>query len=334
MRRRWSRDSRCGPTAGRVLTTALLVGVGLTTWAQAETTKVVMPRRGICAHRGANSTHPENTLPAFLEAIRLGAHQIELDVRRLKDGNLVVIHDPTVDRTTNGRGRVDGFTLTEIKKLDAGSWKDPKFAGLRIPTLAEALKIMPVNVWVNVHLKGDRQLGKAVAREVVRQKRTHQVILACSRAAAEGARKVHPEILICNMERQSHNTLYVTDTINRKCRFLQLRGGLCKPEDMARLKRAGVGVNYYGTNDATRLRELFDAGVDFPLVDRTAEMIRAARTLGIEPLRPVFRKSPKAMPPAEIPAAPSEPSRPDHPASRPAQAESPGRWSAPYIKMS
>jgi glycerophosphoryl diester phosphodiesterase len=95
------------------------------------------------------------------------------------------------------------------------------------------------------------------------------------------------------MERQNRNARYVTDTIDRKCRFIQLRGGLCEPEDMARLKKAGVGVNYYGTNDAATLKKLFDAGVDFPLVDRTAEMLQVARSLGIEPLRPIFRKSPK-----------------------------------------
>ena len=78
-----------------------------------------MPSRGICAHRGASDTHPENTLAAFREAIQLGAHMIEFDVALSKDGQLVLMHDTTVDRTTDGDGPVSELTLAELKKLDA-----------------------------------------------------------------------------------------------------------------------------------------------------------------------------------------------------------------------
>ena len=278
--------------SGRILVlVALLVGVGFVTPSQAESAKIVLPKRGICAHRGAGSTHPENTLPAFREAIRLGAHQIEFDVRRLKDGELVVIHDATVDRTTNGHGRVAELTIDKIKKLDAGAWKNPKFAGTRVPTLAETLEIMPHNVWLNIHLKGDAKLGQAVAHEVFRQGRTGQAFLACTGKTAKAARKVCPQLRICNMNRTDSDARYVAETIQRKCDFLQFGGHLCKPEEMARLKRAGVRINYYGRVDKpAKLKKLFDAGVDFPLVDKVAEMIRAARALGIEPNRPVFVK--------------------------------------------
>jgi glycerophosphoryl diester phosphodiesterase len=253
---------------------------------------IVMPRRGICAHRGASQTHPENTLSAFREAIRLGAHQIELDVALTKDARLVLMHDRTVDRTTNGSGPVAELTLEEIKKLDAGSWKHRRFAGERVPTLGEALEEMPENVWLNLHLKGDAALGAAVAREVVRQGRTHQAFLACGRRPAEAARRVEPEILICNMERQDHSTRYVDDTIARRCHFIQLLRGLVTPEDMARLKDAGVRVNYCCTNDPRALVKLFDAGVEFPLVDDLGTMINKATSLGIEPLEPVLRGVP------------------------------------------
>ena len=100
--------------------------------AQINSKKIEMPIKGLCAHRGANETHPENTLAAFKEAIRLGAHMIEFDVRMTKDKKLVIMHDKTVDRTTNGSGAVSDLTLNEIKKLDAGSWKDKKFAGEKV----------------------------------------------------------------------------------------------------------------------------------------------------------------------------------------------------------
>jgi glycerophosphoryl diester phosphodiesterase len=266
---------------------ALLLVSGWATSCSADADRIAMPRRGICAHRGAGATHPENTLPAFREAIRLGAHQIELDVRLLKDGVLAVIHDPTVDRTTNGHGRVVDFTAEAVKRLDAGAWKHPRFTGTRVPTLAEALEIMPRNVWVNVHLKDDSpRLGEAVAREIIRQRRTHQAFLACGHAAADAAGKVSPDVLICNMERHNENDAYVLDTVQRRCRFIQFFHKLGTPLQIDQLKRAGVSINYYGTNDAKELARLFASGVDFPLVDRVADMLRAARSLGIEPLTP------------------------------------------------
>lgn len=94
----------------------------------------------VVAHRGSSGEAPENTLPAFELARAQGADAIELDVRLTADGHFVVIHDATVDRTTNGRGEVGSLTLAEIKALDAGSWFDPAFAGTQVPTLVEVLE--------------------------------------------------------------------------------------------------------------------------------------------------------------------------------------------------
>jgi glycerophosphoryl diester phosphodiesterase len=96
----------------------------------------------VVAHRGLAPGYPENTLPAFRHALELGVGFIELDLRMTKDGIPVVIHDDTVDRTTDGQGEVGTFTLAEIKKLDAGSLASPRFAGERIPTLKETLELV------------------------------------------------------------------------------------------------------------------------------------------------------------------------------------------------
>lgn len=94
------------------------------------------------AHRGFSSAAPENTLAAFRKAIELKPDMMECDVRRCKDGHIVVIHDPKVDRTTNGAGAVADMSLAEIKELDAGSRFGPEFAGERIPTLEELLDLV------------------------------------------------------------------------------------------------------------------------------------------------------------------------------------------------
>ncbi|EPH99076.1 MULTISPECIES: glycerophosphodiester phosphodiesterase family protein [unclassified Enterococcus] len=94
----------------------------------------------IYAHRGSSGTHPENTLPAFAEAVRVGADAVELDVHLSKDQELIVMHDEEVDRTTNGKGLIREKTLAEIKQLNAGSWFD-KNSSARVPTLKETFDL-------------------------------------------------------------------------------------------------------------------------------------------------------------------------------------------------
>ncbi|MGM0896811.1 MAG: glycerophosphodiester phosphodiesterase family protein [Bacillota bacterium] len=110
----------------------------------------------IFAHRGSSGTHPENTVPAFAEAAVLPVHGVELDVHLSKDGELVVIHDEKVHRTTNGKGYVKDLTLAELKELDAGSWKGDSWIGTEIPTLAEVFDVFKQTHHVlNVELKTD-----------------------------------------------------------------------------------------------------------------------------------------------------------------------------------
>lgn len=101
----------------------------------------------IIAHRGASGTRPENTLASFQEAISLGVDLIELDVFALKSGEVVVLHDPTVDRTTNGTGSVREYNLAELRELDAGG-------GEMIPLLSEVLDLIDKRIPVNIEMKG------------------------------------------------------------------------------------------------------------------------------------------------------------------------------------
>jgi glycerophosphoryl diester phosphodiesterase len=104
----------------------------------------------IIGHRGARGMAPENTLPAILHGVEVGVQAVEIDLHASSDGEIVVIHDPTLDRTTNGAGRVDGHTLAELRELDAGYRFTPdggatfpfRGAGIRIPTLDEAVDAM------------------------------------------------------------------------------------------------------------------------------------------------------------------------------------------------
>ncbi len=252
--------------------------------------QAILPEKGLCAHRGAMATHPENTLPAFREAIRAGAHMIEFDVLLTKDNHMVVMHDATVDRTTNGTGKVADLTLDQIKGLDAGSWKSPEFAGTRVPTLNEVLAIMPVNIWLNIHLKGEERLPVMVAEKLASVKRLHQAFLACSRKAAVIAREAVPGIMICNMDRQDDNAVYVKETVDSEADFIQLRQPLTPllPEYTKRLKENGVKVNFFGTDSPDEIKLLFESGVDFPLVNDIVSSMKVSKELGISPVIPRF----------------------------------------------
>lgn len=104
-------------------------------------------------HRGAAGYCPENTISSFKKAIELGADYLELDIQMTKDSELVVIHDSTVNRTTNSKGRVRDFTLREIQSLDAGSWFHRKFAGEKIPSLLEVFNEFAGKVGFLIELK-------------------------------------------------------------------------------------------------------------------------------------------------------------------------------------
>src|SRR6267142_5843094 len=126
------------------ITLAILFAIAL----QAQTKSVV-----VISHRGEHLHHPENTIPAFEEAIRVGADFIEVDVRTTSDGKLVLSHDGKVDRRTNGKGDVAKMSFDEIRALDAGIKSGPQFAGTKVPTFDEALDLARGKIGIYVDVK-------------------------------------------------------------------------------------------------------------------------------------------------------------------------------------
>ncbi len=126
----------------------------------------------VIAHRGNSSQAPENTKAAFLSGLDAGAQGTELDVHLTRDGIPVVIHDPTLDRTTNGQGAIADLQWRELAHLDAGAWFGPEFEGQRIMRLSEALMLLDhKDHLINVELKSGKQIDPeyetAVLREVI-----------------------------------------------------------------------------------------------------------------------------------------------------------------------
>jgi glycerophosphoryl diester phosphodiesterase len=122
----------------------------------------------IIAHRGASAYSPENTVAAIIKAFELGADGIEIDVQMSRDGELFLHHDWTLEKLGSETSLVISKTLSELKKLDAGKWFAPEFAGERIPTLSEALSAVPKGKIVNIEIKKTAADSRDIESKVVR----------------------------------------------------------------------------------------------------------------------------------------------------------------------
>ncbi|MBW3111580.1 glycerophosphodiester phosphodiesterase [Bacillus sp. MCCB 382] len=154
------------------------------------------------AHRGVSGEAPENTLAAFKAAAESGAHGIELDVQLTKDGQIVVIHDETIDRTTNGTGYVKDLTWEQLRTYDAGSWFHPSFKGESIPSLEEVLDVVTAHhdsMIINIELKNDLidypQLEEKVL-ELLKEKgmKEQTIISSFNSASLKKVRELDPDI--------------------------------------------------------------------------------------------------------------------------------------------
>ncbi|MHB9028939.1 MAG: glycerophosphodiester phosphodiesterase [Candidatus Latescibacterota bacterium] len=244
---------------------------------------------GIAAHRGDHTAAPENTLPAFVTAVKAGVHQVELDVHSTKDGALVLMHDAAVDRTTNGNGRIADLTYKEVRAFDAGMKFDPKFAGTKIPTLREALEVIPMQVLVNVHIGGGEQTAVAAARLIWDMGRMRQCFLTIGdtqNAVGRAVRAATPGILICKgaaveMPVTDSTFTLAADSAGLSPRIAKERVDYVqfyqrKPEmppieqlreSVRTIHEMGIKVIYCCANDHAKIKTLAEADVDYILTD-------------------------------------------------------------------
>jgi len=225
------------------------------------------------AHRGASAAAPPNTLAAFEKAVELGADGIEFDVHLSADGVPVVIHDSTVDATTDGSGRVADLTLAQLKQLDAGAPFDPAFAGERIPTLKEVLETMGGRLLLNIELKTtslrDNGLERAVIARVGQHGlETHVLLSSFNPFSLRRVKGIAPHIPV--------GLLYLPGLPLILHRILSLLAPheACHPEHtavdaryMAWARRRDRQVNTWTVNDPDEMRRLIRLGVDGIITD-------------------------------------------------------------------
>ena len=217
----------------------------------------------VIAHRGASAYAPENTLAAFDLALQLGCRHLELDIDFTSDGHIVVMHDDTVDRTTNGTGPVGSHTLAELRALDAGSWFGTPFAGERIPTFAEVLARYQGRVHLHTEIKGRAARLASCTADLVRQyaMADHVTVTSFQRPRLEEMRAYAPELPTGWLVSE------VSDATIARARELGLtqicpRANTVTPALVRRLHAEGFVVRAWGVADEALMRQVVDAGAD------------------------------------------------------------------------
>jgi glycerophosphoryl diester phosphodiesterase len=228
----------------------------------------------IIAHRGACAHAPENTLAAFRLALEYGADGFELDAKLSLDGHVMVIHDQTVDRTTDGNGKVRELTLAQLKKLDAGSYFDLQFAGEPLPTLEEVFAELGAKTLINVELTNYASpldaLPDLVADLVIRHGLQERVLFS----------SFHPLNLVRIRRRLPVTPAAILTEEGKASHWLySILGRLAAPKvahphfsDITRVylereHRTGRRVNTWTVNDSDEIKRLINMGIDGIITD-------------------------------------------------------------------
>ena len=231
----------------------------------------------IWAHRGASAVAPENTLAAFVAALAAGADGIELDVHLTRDGVPVVIHDETVDRTTNGSGRIRDLSHAEIDALDAGNWFGPQWRGEKVPTLADVLTGFAGRLKLNVEVK-DLRAGRQVLELLEKHPRGDLVISSFDRSLLRKLRQADPRLPLAVLLDQPdwHRALALAENLNALA--LHPRIDLVSRTLLARCRLLGLPVLPWTLDDPMAVRRLKNGGAAGIFTNEPGRIIAACRS--------------------------------------------------------
>jgi glycerophosphoryl diester phosphodiesterase len=249
------------------------------------------------AHRGASKMAPENTMEAFRLGIEAGAGGLELDVHLTRDGRVVVIHDPTVDRTTGGTGAVAEMTLDELRALDAGHRFNPddgadfpyRGRNVRVPTLAEVLRVFP-GVVVNIDMKADRPAIEASVLRVLREAGAggRALVVSSRYSAVRRFRKISGGSIATGASRLEVGVFYLFSRLRLEWLLRPAYDALQVPPkhrgiplvtrrfiDAAHAR--GVRVDAWTISGVDEMHRLLNLGVDVIITDRPATLAEVLR---------------------------------------------------------
>jgi glycerophosphoryl diester phosphodiesterase len=230
--------------------------------------------RRVCAHRGFSAVAPENSLPAFGAAVALGASEIEFDIWWTKDGEIVSIHDATLDRVSNGKGKVYDHTYDELKALDFGSKTGKSFAGMRIARFADILRKFSCHTIMNVHVKSNNDLpwNEEYLKKVIDlidayDARGHVYFMTNNSAVQKQLARLAPDIPRCMGHHGRYPDQIVERAIAHGCKMVQLFKPYFTQETVDKAHKAGLRCNVFFANDVEEAKRYFEMGIDTVLTD-------------------------------------------------------------------
>lgn len=232
----------------------------------------------VWGHRGARAYAPMNTIPSFELALTQGATGIELDTHLSKDGQLIVLHDFSVDATTDGKGLAKDMTLAQLKELDAGSSFSAAYAGVRIPTLSEVFEAVGKKCFINVEIKSETQDTDGVEQAVADCIRQHGleasiIVSSFNPLALKRFRDILPSAAIGYLYAPDYDFSAAMEGLPHEARHPQ--DMMVDATYMTWARQHNYRVNTWTVNDPQRAAELYKLGVDAIITDKPDVIIEA-----------------------------------------------------------
>ena len=229
-----------------------------------------MPYPRVCAHRGFKTVLPENSLPAFGAAVAMGAEEIEFDLWYTKDGEVVSMHDSTLERVSNGTGKIWEYTLSELRELDFGIKRGEHFEGMKIPTFEDILKKFACHCVMNIHLKtiGEKPeyLDKVVKLIKKYDCEKYVYFMSGDDCLLERLQREYPEFMRCCGAGKDKWGI-VERAIKYGCKKIQLFKPYFNQEMIDKAHANGIICNVFWSDDKEETEKFLDMGIDVILTN-------------------------------------------------------------------
>ena len=246
----------------------------------------ITPYPRLCAHRGLHRTAPENSMPAYGAAVALGATEIELDLWTSADGVLVSCHDATLDRVSDGTGKIYEKTYAELAALDFGIRYDERYRGLRIPTFEDILRELGSRCIMNIHVKlWEVDIGRPMIREIIDMIRKydcekHVYLMIVNDEIHRAVKEYAPDIPTCvGWDGNREPLSMVHRAIALGAEKVQLYKPYFNAETVRLAHEHGIKCNVFWSNDAAEARKFLEMGIDTILTDDYLAMKNALAPL-------------------------------------------------------
>ncbi|MBQ8426393.1 MAG: hypothetical protein IJX16_01380 [Clostridia bacterium] len=244
----------------------------------------------VCAHRGFNRIAPENSMPAYGAAVALGAEEIEFDLRLTKDGKLVSIHDSSLERTSDGMGFIEDYTLEELYKFDFGTKYGEEFKGLKILTFEDILKKFSCQTVMNIHVKecdnytpeSHDEKNRERAEKIYSMLKKYDCvqyayIMSVDDDLHQILKEIAPELKRCMGAKPGKAWQIVDDAIKMDCQKVQLYAPCFNQEMIDKAHEHGIICNVFYTDEPQKAIEYIEMGIDTVLTNNYLEVSNAVK---------------------------------------------------------